>query len=54
MTMQHKFDANQEFQLRAIEAVTGLFEGQPRIEGEMRLSLGAGAKTSRKSSGTGP
>lgn len=40
--MQFHFDANQEFQLQAIEAVAGLFEGQPHIEGEMRLSLGAG------------
>lgn len=40
--MQFKFDANQEFQLQAIEAVTDLLEGQPRIGNEMRLALGAG------------
>lgn len=40
--MQFKFDSSQEFQLQAIEAIAGLFEGQPRIEGELRLSLGAG------------
>ncbi len=40
--MQLKFDANQEFQLQAIEAVAGLLDGQSRLEGEMRLSLGAG------------
>jgi type III restriction enzyme len=37
--MQFKFDANQEFQLQAIEAVAGLLEGQPRLENELRLSL---------------
>lgn len=30
--MEFKFDANQEYQVRAIEAVADLFEGQPRIE----------------------
>jgi type III restriction enzyme len=39
--MQFKFDANQEFQLQAIQAVTGLLEGQPRLENDLRLSLGA-------------
>ena len=39
--MQFKFDANQEFQLQAIEAVAGLLEGQPPLENELRLSLGA-------------
>lgn len=39
--MQFKFDANQEFQLQAIEAIAGLLEGQPHIENELRLSLGA-------------
>ncbi len=39
--MQFKFDANQEFQLQAIQAVTGLLEGQPRLENELRLSFGA-------------
>ena len=39
--MQFKFDANQEFQLQAIAAVTGLLEGQPHLENELRLSLGA-------------
>jgi len=38
--MQFKFDANQEFQLQAIEAVAGLLEGQPPLENELRLSLG--------------
>ena len=28
--MQIKFDANQQFQIRAIEAITNIFEGQPR------------------------
>jgi type III restriction enzyme len=39
--MQFKFDANQEFQLQAIEAVAGLFDGQPRLENELLLSLSA-------------
>jgi len=39
--MQFKFDANQEFQLHAVQAVAGLLEGQPRIENELRLSLSA-------------
>lgn len=41
--MQFKFDANQEYQVKAIEAVTGLFEGQPRIEVDLTFTLGAGA-----------
>lgn len=39
--MQFKFDANQEFQIQAVEAVTGLFEGQSRINEEFVLSLNA-------------
>ena len=39
---QLRFDANQEFQLSAIQAVALLFEGQPRIEAEFRWALGAG------------
>jgi type III restriction enzyme len=39
--MHFKFDANQEFQLQAIEAVAGLLEGQPCLENELNLSLGA-------------
>jgi len=37
--MQFKFDANQEFQLQAIDTVAGLLEGQPRLENGLRLSL---------------
>lgn len=40
--MEIKFDANQEYQLTAIDAVVGLLNGQPRTEPEMELSLGAG------------
>ncbi len=40
--MQFKFEANQEFQLQAIESVAALLKGQPRLQSEMRLSLGAG------------
>ena len=41
-SMQFKFDANQEYQLRALESVTALLEGQPRIEADLRFALGAG------------
>ena len=39
--MEFKFDANQDFQLDAISAVVDLFAGQPRIETELKFSLGA-------------
>lgn len=38
--MEFKFDANQDFQLEAIEAVTSLFAGQPRIRADLRFALG--------------
>ncbi|HEY7217580.1 MAG TPA: hypothetical protein VH985_04240 [Candidatus Binatia bacterium] len=38
--MEFKFDANQQFQTEAIEAVTELLEGQPRIEVNLEFSLG--------------
>jgi type III restriction enzyme len=40
--MQFKFDANQEFQIRAIESVAHLFEGQPRVEAELKFAASAG------------
>ena len=40
--MQFKFDANQEFQITAIEAVADVLQGQSRISAEMRFSLGTG------------
>jgi type III restriction enzyme len=40
--MQFKFDANQEYQVQAIESVVDLLEGQPRVEAEIRFALGAG------------
>lgn len=40
--MEFKFDPNQEFQTRAIELVTDLLEGQPRVQVELSLALGAG------------
>jgi type III restriction enzyme len=39
--MEFKFDANQDFQLQAIEAVTSLFAGQPRLETDLRFALAA-------------
>ena len=42
--MQLKFDANQEFQLQAIEAVAGLLEGQPRLQTELQFALGGLAR----------
>ena len=38
--MEFRFDANQDYQLQAIAAVTGLLEGQPRVE--VGLSFGPG------------
>lgn len=38
--MQFKFDANQEYQVRAIESVANLLEGQPRVEADLSFSLG--------------
>jgi len=38
--MELKFDANQDYQLQAIEAVTDLFTGQPRIQADLKFSLG--------------
>jgi len=41
--MRFKFDANQEFQVNAIEAVAQLFEGQARDEGGFSLRMGPSA-----------
>jgi len=38
--VQFKFDANQEYQVRAIESVANLLEGQPRVEADLSFSLG--------------
>jgi type III restriction enzyme len=40
--MELQFDANQEFQVRTIDAVVGLLDGQPRIEEGLALVPGAG------------
>jgi len=40
--MQFKFDANQEYQIRAIESVVDLFEGQPLNKVELKFALGSG------------
>src|SRR5947209_15297073 len=39
MSMEFKFDAQQEYQIHAIEAVAGLLEGQPRNEIDVTFSL---------------
>lgn len=48
--MKLHFDANQEYQLQAIQAVLGLFEGQPLNKGDFEFSLsdtdGLGLKVS--------
>ena len=38
--MQFRFDPNQEFQVKAIEAVTDLFDGQPRLGPAMHFAAG--------------
>lgn len=40
--MEFKFDANQEYQVSAIGAITGLLEGQPRIETSLTFAPGGG------------
>ncbi|MEW5786156.1 MAG: DEAD/DEAH box helicase family protein, partial [Bacillota bacterium] len=40
--MRFKFDASQEFQIRAVESVVSLLEGQPYIETELQFRWGAG------------
>lgn len=39
--MRLQFDANQDYQLEAIEAICGLFEGQPRLDGLLRFEEGS-------------
>lgn len=40
--MQFRFDANQKFPLAAIAAVVDLFEGQAKVENDLRFELGVG------------
>lgn len=40
--MRFQFDANQEYQLRAIESVVNLLKGQPPIEVELQFASGTG------------
>ncbi|MBO8129796.1 MAG: DEAD/DEAH box helicase family protein [Peptococcaceae bacterium] len=46
--MRFKFDANQDYQLRAIEAVVGLFEGQRRMELTLDFEMGGLAAVPNK------
>jgi type III restriction enzyme len=39
--MQFRFDPSQDFQLQAISSVVDLFEGQARVEKDLRFELGA-------------
>ncbi len=45
--MEFKFDANQEYQLEAVEAVISLLESQPRIEAGMMSVIGTPAVSNR-------
>ena len=45
--MQLKFDANQQFQIQAIEAIANVFDGQPRIQTDMRFTFGFAATANR-------
>jgi len=38
--MQFRFDPNQEFQVKAIEAICDLFEGQTRVQAAMQFKGG--------------
>jgi type III restriction enzyme len=40
--VEFKFDPNQEFQTQAVDAIVDLLEGQPHIEVNLTLALGAG------------
>lgn len=42
MYMELRFDARQEYQIRAIESVSGLFEGQSKIESTLNYSQKSG------------
>jgi len=39
--MLFRFDANQEYQLQAIGAVADLFEGQMRVEKDLKFEMDA-------------
>jgi hypothetical protein len=41
--MKLHFDANQDYQLDAVKAVTDLFEGQPLSSGDFELAMQTGA-----------
>ncbi len=41
--MEFRFDANQEFQIQAVQAVTGLFDAQAKVEGQLQFQNGTPA-----------
>ena len=43
--MEFKFSANEEYQVQAIKAVTGLIEGQPLIRSQLTIPKGAFSKS---------
>ena len=40
--MELKFDARQEYQLDAIQAIVDLLEGQPHVEADLRFAAAPG------------
>ena len=52
--MRFRFDANQEYQVRAIEAVADVFQGQARVSGAVRFQLGARVQPGRRAQSTRP
>src|SRR5260370_22784045 len=46
--MEFQFDAEQEYQINAVEVITGLLEGQPRNETDLTFSLSGVAAVPNK------
>ena len=52
--MRFRFDANQEYQVRAIEAVADVFQGQARVSGSRPISVAAPVQPGRRAQSTRP